>query len=461
MTDAYKLSHWKQYPSDTKRVFSYFESRGGKFKETVFYGLQILLKKYLEGKILEKWMIDEADEFCKSMFGADYFNREGWDYILKEHKGKLPVRIRAVPEGSKIPNRNVLMTIENTDDKVPWITNFLETLLVQIWYPSTVATISNNIKELGNKYAKETSDNPVSPFLLNDFGFRGVSSVESAGIGGSAHLLSFRGTDTLHGITYAQRYYDAEDCGNSVMATEHSTTTIYGREHELKAYEVFIDACPEGILSVVSDSYDLFRAIEWFGTKLKDKILSRGQKTGFAKFVVRPDSGNPVEMSLKSVQMLDKYFGSTVNSKGYKVLNPKVGVIYGDGINYDKIEEILETLKENGYSIDNIVFGMGGGLLQQLNRDTQKFAFKCSAALRGDEWTDVYKDPITDHGKHSKKGRLKLVNLHTGFNDDYRTVREEEYPNQDDILETVFHNGKIIKEYTFERVQRRLEDASY
>lgn len=457
LTDAYKLTHWKQYPPDTKRVYSYFESRGGKFNETVFYGLQILLKKYLEGQILEAWMIDEAEEFCKNMFGADYFNREGWDYILREHKGRLPVQIKAVPEGSKIPYRNVLMTIENTDEKVPWITNFLETLLVQVWYPTTVATLSSKIKELGKRYAELTSDNPVSQFLLNDFGFRGTSSLESAGIGGSAHLISFQGTDTLHGITYAQRYYDADVCGNSVMATEHSTTTIYGKSGELEAYNRFIDECPEGILSVVSDSYNIFRAIKWFGTELKEKILARGQKTGFAKFVVRPDSGNPVEMSLKTVKLLDKYFGSTTNSKGFKVINPKVGVIYGDGINYDSIKEILETLKENGYSIDNIVFGMGGGLLQQVNRDTQKFAFKCSAALRGDRWVDVYKDPVTDRGKQSKKGKLKLVPRHTPWERHYATVSSRS--KEQDILKTVFENGNIVKEYTFEDIRKRAEQC--
>ena len=445
LTDAYKMTHWKQYPADTKRVYSYFESRGGKFSKTVFYGLQIMLKKYLEGVVLEQWMIDEADEFCQEVFGADYFNREGWEHILREHGGKLPVEIKAVPEGTKVPYRNVLMTIENTDEKVPWITNFLETILVQVWYPTTVATLSAEIKELGERYAEETSDNDVSPFLLNDFGFRGVSSVESAGIGGSAHLVSFRGTDTLRGITYAQRFYDAGICGNSVMATEHSTTTIYGRENELDAYRAFIKACPEGLLSIVSDSFNFFQALEWFGTELKEEILARGEKTGFAKFVVRPDSGNPVEMSLEAVKQLDKYFGSTVNSKGYKVLHPKVGVIYGDGINYDSIKEILSTLKKNKYSIDNIVFGMGGGLLQQVNRDTQKFAFKCSAALRGDEWVDVYKDPITDKGKHSKRGKFKIVNG--------KTVPLSE--EGEDMLKTVFLNGDITKAYTFEEVQER------
>lgn len=458
LTDAYKATHWKQYPLDTKTVYSYFESRGGKFDETVFYGLQILLKKYLEGCVVEPWMVDEAERFCNQLFGQNYFNRNGWDYIVHQYGGYLPVRIKAVPEGSRIPIRNVLMTIENTDHKVPWLTNFLETLLVQAWYPTTIATLSAKIRDLGQKYANETSDNPLSPFLLNDFGFRGVSSVESAGIGGSAHLISFRGTDTLHGVRYAQKYYNAENCANSVMATEHSTTTIYGKEYELEAYRSFIKACPEGILSVVSDSYNFYQALEWFGTELKEDILARGKETGFAKYVVRPDSGDPVEMSLHAVKTLDKYFGSDINNKGYRVLNPKVGVIYGDGINYNTIKDILETLKANKYSIDNIVFGMGGGLLQQVNRDTQKFAFKCSAAYRTSTgWKDVYKDPITDKGKHSKRGKLKLVERenveYRNKTKRYETIREDDYGI--DVLQTVFEDGKIIKEYSFEEIQER------
>jgi nicotinamide phosphoribosyltransferase len=452
LTDCYKITHHKQYPADTKRVYSYLESRGGKFTETVFYGLQILLKKHLEGVVVERWMIEEADAFCKSVFGVDYFNREGWEYILEKHGGKLPVRIKAVPEGSVVPTRNVLMTMENTDDNVPWLTNFLETLMLEVWYPITIATLSWQVKDLGERFANLTSDNPVSPFFLNDFGFRGVSSLESAGIGGSAHLVNFLGTDTLHGIQYAQKYYNAEPgCGQSVMATEHSTTTVYGKENELEAYRAFIQACPEGILSVVSDSFDFYQALEWFGTDLKDDILARGKETGFAKFVVRPDSGNPLEMSLVAIQTLEKYFGSTINSKGFRVLNPKVGVIYGDGINYDSIESILKMLESHKYAIDNIVFGMGGGLLQQVDRDTQKFAFKCSAAKRGDKWIDVFKDPVTDPGKGSKRGKLKLIKEKDGLQM-FRTVKESELPDQ---LVTVFENGEIKKEYTFKEIRER------
>lgn len=452
LTDAYKCTHHLQYPKDTEFVYSYFESRGGKFDETVFYGLQIFLKKYLEGKVVEEWMIDEAEEFCNKLFGQRFFNREGWEHILRNHGGRLPVMITAVPEGTRVKTRNVLITIQNTDPKVPWLTNFLETLLVQVWYPTTVATLSAKIKDLGKEYAEKTSDNPVSPFLLNDFGFRGVSSVESAGIGGSAHLVSFRGTDTLHGVTYAQRYYGAEDVANSVMASEHSTTTIYGRENEKEAYRHFIKQCPEGILSLVSDSYDIYQAIEGFGTDLKEEILARGKETGFAKLVVRPDSGDPVQMSVECLKRLDKHFGSTVNSKGYKVLNPKVGVIYGDGINYDSIKEILSEMEKEGYAIDNIVFGMGGGLLQQVNRDTQKFAFKCSSAMRGKDWFDVYKDPITDKGKQSKRGRLKLVKDENG---EFKTVNYGE-PGIN-LLQSVFYYGKVENEQRFEDIQERAQ----
>ena len=451
-SDAYKLSHWLQYPKQTEIVYSYLESRGGKFDYTVFFGLQYFLETYLQGTVITKEFIDEAELFSKELFGADYFNRKGWEYILNKYNGKLPVRIKAVREGSVVPTKNVLFTIENTDENVPWLTNFLETILLEVWYPITVATLSRNIKEKIKFYADKTGCQ-VSPFHLNDFGFRGVSSPESAGLGGAAHLVNFLGTDTLAGIRLANKIYNSGVCGHSVFATEHSTTTIYGRDNEIQAYENFISTCPEGIISLVSDSYNIYKAIEMFGTTLKDKILSRGQNTGFAKLVVRPDSGDPVKMSLEVIQLLEKYFGSTVNEKGYKTLNPKVGVIYGDGINFESIGEILDNITNNGYSTDNIVLGCGGKLLQDVNRDTLKFAIKCCWAKVDGKGREVYKDPITDQGKVSKKGKLKLVIV----DGQYKTVNEHECPELEDQLVTVFENGELFNKQNFSDIRKNAE----
>lgn len=446
-TDAYKQTHWKQYPPGTQHVYSYLESRGGAFDETVFFGLQYYLLAYLSGVVVEPWMVDEAEIFCQKLFGADYFNRAGWDYIVREHNGRLPLRIKAVPEGSVIPFRNVLATVENTDANVPFLTNFIETLLMKVWYPITVCTNSWQIKQRIKQYAELTGAD-WDPFFLNDFGFRGVSSSESAGIGGMAHLVNFLGTDTLAGIEYAMRYYDTDVCGYSVMAAEHSTVTSWGRENELDAYKHFIREFPTGLMSVVSDSFDIYHAVEqFFGNVLKEDILARD-----GKFVVRPDSGDPPSMSVDVLNPLWDKFGGTINSKGYKVLNPKIGMIYGDGIDFHSIGNILEAVSQAGFSIGNLVFGMGGALLQKLDRDTHKFAFKASAVKVNGQWRDVYKDPITDKGKSSKRGRLKLVRTLDGG---YETADFSD-PRPDEMV-TVFEDGEVLQTYRFDDVRERSE----
>ena len=452
LSDAYKNTHYLQYPENTKVIYSYLESRGGYYNETMFFGLQMILKKYFTGAVVEPWMLDDAEEFLGDVFFThEYFNRKGWERILNVHGGKLPIKIKAVREGSVVGTRNVLVVVESTDPELAWLTNWAETVLHQVWYPITVATVSYQIKQEIAKYATRSSDTGVSPFHLNDFGFRGVSSVESAGIGGSAHLVNFKGTDTLQGIVYAKRYYNAgKGVGHSVAASEHSTVTIYGKEREFDAYRRHVKEYPEAIFSEVSDSFNIWEAIKFFGTELKEEILNRGQKTGFAKFVVRPDSGDPVTTSVKVIRELDKYFGHTLNSKNYKVLNPKVGVIYGDGISQESIKYILDAVTNSGYSTDCIVFGMGGKLLQAIDRDTQRFAFKCSAALLDDTWVDVYKDPVDDHGKVSKKGRLELIKDENGK---YQTIPESELNGRESQLVPVFENGVLLKDYTFEEVR--------
>lgn len=457
LSDAYKITHWKQYPSDTRIVYSYLESRGGRFPATLQFGLQMILKDHFEGIVLEQWMIDEAEQELSSVFGTnEYFNRVGWQRLLDKHGGKLPLRIKALPEGTWVPTHNALVTIENTDEEFPWLTNFVESVFLHLWYSITVATLSGFIHKLISDYAEISSDNGVSPFHLNDFGFRGSTSVQSAKRGGAAHLVSFLGTDTLVANVAISQYYGGEKgYGKSVFATEHSTTTIHGRENEIEAYRQFLTQCPEGIVSIVSDSYNIWEAIKMFGTELKDLVLSRGQKTGFAKLVVRPDSGDPVEGSLKVVKLLEEYFGSTANSKGYKVLNPKVGVIWGDSVNYDSIQDILAELIKHGYSTDCIVFGAGSAILQKVDRDTQKFAFKCSAALRDTEWIDVYKDPVTDSGKASKRGRFKVVKDDEGR---LRTIRHNE-GGQDNLLQQVFLNGELTNPITFDQIRKNAQET--
>lgn len=453
LTDSYKLNHWNQYPKGTQAVYSYFESReGAKFNETVFFGLQYLLKNYLVGKVVTKEKIDQAEAIVNAHLGPGKFNREGWEYILNEYDGYLPVKIKAVPEGTPVSVSNVLMTVENTDDKCFWLTNYLETLLTHVWYGSTVASLSRECKKMFLWYAEKTATSTdCVAFQLHDFGFRGVSSVESAGLGGAGHLINFMGTDTVAAMTLAMEYYNKEDIpAFSVPATEHSIMTSLGAEGEEELLKQLLDEYPTGIISLVIDSYNYKEFIKKCGTTFKEQILARD-----GKVVFRPDSGDPVKVSLEVMALLNKYFGSTPNEKNYAVLNPKVGMLWGDGIDINGIKDILEAFKKNRWSSENIVFGMGGGLLQKVNRDTQRFAFKCSAQKRNGEWVDIWKDPI-DSSKKSKRGRLTLEK---GPNGEFYTGKEGDTPHDhnEDYLKTVFYNGELMNEQCFDNIRKRAE----
>lgn len=459
LADAYKYSHYKLYPSGTTKIYSYLESRGGMFNETVFYGLQYFLKEYLQGPAFTKEDIDEAESILNGVFGREgVFKRENFEYILHTHGGRLPVKIKSVPEGSVVPVKNVLMTIENTDPNCFWLTNFLETLLMQVWYPSTVATLSHEIRKVVEHYFDLTADassKAAIDFVLNDFGFRGVGSVESAGLGGSAHLINFMGSDTVYASVFAKKYYNAtKTYGMSVPATEHSIMTLGGTDGEKEIFNHVLQAYPTGILSCVSDSYNIFNAVsELWGKEFKDRILERN-----GTLVIRPDSGDPVQTLLKVFELLFERFGFTINSKGYKVLPPQVRVIQGDGIEYDSIRLIYKALTENGISAENLILGMGGALLQKLNRDTQKFALKCSYAEVSGRSVNVQKSPVemdaqgkmVQSFKVSKSGRLKLIEAMNGL----QTVSNDNPEN--DLLETVFENGEIKRTHTFEDIRQRI-----
>ena len=452
-TDSYKLNHWNQYPAGTEKVYSYFECRkGAKFAETPFFGLQYIIKNHLEGVVVTREKIENAAKLCKAHFGSEkYFNREGWEYILNSHGGKLPVVIKAVEEGTVVPINNVLMTIENTDNKCFWLTNFLETILSQVWYPITVASLSREVKVNIKEYLDLTSDGGLLNFGLHDFGFRGASSWESAGIGGAAHLINFLGTDTVVAMEVAVNYYNADLNGLafSVAATEHSVMTALGKNGEEQVVENLLNEYPTGILSVVSDSYDVYNFVSNIvGTKFKDRILVRD-----GVFVVRPDSITPThptpeEEMVWIMENLWANIGGTINSKGYKVIDPSVRVLWGDGIDLEGIKKILYAVTKAGFATENIAcFGMGGGLLQKVNRDTQRCAFKCSAQYRDGQWYDIQKNP-KDVSKASKKGKLKLIKV----DGEFETVGEND--SGEDYLKVVFYNGVLVNEVDFATVRK-------
>lgn len=446
-TDSYKASHYLQYPPNTTKVYSYVESRGGKYSQTVFFGLQILLKKLEQSVTVD--MVEEAKLFFEAH--GEPFNYDGWMYIAKDLGGKLPLKIRAVKEGMVIPTHNALMTVENTDPKCYWLTSWVETALLRVWYPITVATQSFYCKRIIKSFLEKTSDDPEAEiaFKLHDFGARGVSSEESAAIGGASHLVNFMGSDTVAGVLLANRVYKSPMSAFSIPATEHSSITTWTREGEVDAYRNVLKQFgkPNALVACVSDSYDLYDAVEniWGGT-LKNEVINSG-----AILVIRPDSGNPPEVVLKTAQLLDSKFGFTYNTKGYKVLN-HVRILQGDGINEESIRAILTILEQNGYSATNVAFGMGGALLQQVNRDTQKFAYKCSHAVINGESVEVFKDPVTDPGKRSKKGTLDLVYR----NGKFETISGDK--NFGTQMTVVYENGKVLREYTLDEIREATKE---
>ncbi len=445
-SDSYKFSHHLQIPPGTERLYGYLESRGGRYGETVFFGLQYWLKEYLAHPITTA-DVQEADEIVTA-HGLP-FNREGWDYVVREHGGRLPIRIKAVPEGTVVPAHNALLTMENTDDRCPWLAGWLETQAVRLWYPVTVCSRSRFIKKIIWEHLVESSSDPGGEIgsRCHDFGSRGVSGSEQAGLGGTAHLVNFTGTDTVEALAFARRYYGADMAGLSIPASEHSTITAWGKEGEINAYRNMIRQFggKGRIYACVSDSYDIYHAVEnlWCGD-----LLEEVKQTG-GTLVIRPDSGDPVEVVIACLRILDRKVGTKKNLAGYKLLPSFVRLIQGDGLTEDTIREILQAMLAERYSASNIAFGCGGHLLQDLNRDTNRFAYKCSSITINGEERDVFKDPVTDKGKRSKRGRLSLVKR----NGTYETVPGDNQTG--DLLETVFENGEILKETTLAEVRER------
>jgi len=454
-TDSYKHSHFLQYPPELKYNSAYIEPRFDNHKGVIyvpsrvmFYGLQMFNKEYLSKPITME-NIHEAEQFLAAH--GEPFNKEGWMRILNKHGGYLPLEIEAIPEGTIHDIRVPQVQVTNTDPELPWLTSFIETTLLRsIWYPSSVATISWRIKQIAKTFMEITTDDPENKlaFVLNDFGARGATSHESAGIAGSAHLINFMGTDTIEGILAAKRYYNADMAGVSIPAMEHSTVTSWGIDREKEAYENMLDKCggPGKMIAVVSDSYDLFKAVDkYWGKELKDKVIASG-----CRVVIRPDSGDPTMIPVEVCEKLGQAYGFTVNSKGYKVLNDSVRVIQGDGMKELTIAKLFENLRHNGWSVENVAIGMGGQLLQGVNRDTFGYAMKTNAVDYGEGWVDIQKNPKTDPNKKSKAGR-QSVNVING-----KLVAQKRVDKdwKHDMLQPVWRNGELLKEWSFDQIKQ-------
>jgi nicotinamide phosphoribosyltransferase len=424
-TDSYKESHGPFYPPGTTKVHSYFTCRkGGAHDEIVFFGLQMLLKELTVP--ITKEMVKEAKTYFEVHMAT--FDSERWYHIVNEHDGRLPLTIWAVPEGTVCKAGDPLIVVENTDPKCFWLTNYVETLLVQVWAPTTVATNSYHMKKDLMSALKMTGSVDSWQHRLHDFGCRGVSSMQSAAMLGCAHLaVGFSGTDTVPALVAAREVYDEHCAGFSIRATEHSVVTAFGDSplDELKAFGNYLSKVPDdAIVAYVCDSYNIYQFIQNIigHVDIKKKILSRS-----GCLVIRPDSGDPPSVVVDVLEALETLFpteypnqglgwphvhtGTTINEHGYKVLPPQLRVIQGDGIDAKMMVKILVAITQRGWSADNIAFGSGGGLLQKFNRDTLKCAFKASYIEVNGVGRDIYKTPIDAPGKNSRKGKIPLGSM--------------------------------------------------
>lgn len=443
--DVYKFSHWEFEPEGITETYSYIEAReGGVYPTVLFYGLQPILRR-LE-RVVRKGHVKRACKLLRRI-GIEP-NEAGFNALVEKHGGKLPLIIRALPEGLVVPLGTPLVTVENTDDEFSWLTSFVETLLLRVWYPTSVATRSMYLHSLIRAALVKSGTPELSRGRLVDFGSRGVSSPEEAQIGGSAHLVVFDSTDNVQGVVHAIEEYGAkDDVGSSIRATEHSVTCSAGRENELQFYRNIIKkhGKPGRYVSVVLDTYDLDAALDMWCIDLKDELLASGMT-----LVGRPDSGTPSEMVLRVVERLGRGYGYTVNEKGYRVLHPSVRVIQGDGITDESLKEILDVLLVAGWSADNVVFGSGGHLLRAMTRDTERFAMKASNVVVDGVSFGISKTPKTDMSKASKSGKFAVV----AEEGEIITLPLEgnEWRN---LLRPVYRNGVMVKKWTFDEVRAR------
>jgi len=461
--DSYKYGHAFQYPKNMVFMQDYLTARRVQDNngEVIFVGLQYILKEYLSQKITIE-MIEEAKEFA-DLHGIS-FPYEGWKYIAEELDGKLPIKIKALPEGTAVPAQIPMVLIESTDKKVPWVVGFVETLLMKVWYPTTVATKSKEVYDMLCKYG----DPEWAKFAYHNFGDRSMTSVESAAISGFAHNTIFLGTDNFHSLKFCRDYYHEKISSYSVFATEHSTTTanasIDGEEEFV--YRMLLENPNAPIMSFVADSYDVFKFTDMV-TNPSGKIRKLLSERPNQKLVIRPDSGDPIEVlgKMLKIMLVNGVFDQFSNSKYF---SSKYGILWGDGINKDTIKNILETFTVKGYkdlpliAAETFVFGSGTYIGQTgLTRDTYSFACKCSyiETLENNEIKghDVFKDPITDSGKKSLKGYLEVYKDKNGK----LICLQNPIPGIDDknlipAMETVFLNGKIQKEYSLEDIRKKI-----
>lgn len=493
MTDAYKLDHRRVYElasnetGKVQKVYSNWTNRGSRIPDVdkvVHFGLQAFIQ-FLDDKFKAFFEADEElvcelySERLDKILGP---NSIGVEHIRALHRlGYLPLKFSAVPEGTRVPLRVPSFTVENTHPDFFWITNYIETVMSsQIWQASTSATIAYRMRKVLEDGAKRTGGSlEAVNWQGHDFSYRGMSSNETAQLSGAGHLLSFYGTDSLSTLGWIDRYYGGDYIAGSVPATEHSVMCAGAATiGEKELFERILELYPQGIVSVVSDTFNLWTVLTKYLPELKDKITSRD-----GKLVIRPDSGDVVDIitgtidwripSQKSaydvkkangtlspeeagaLELLDNVFGHTFNGLGFKELDSHIGLIYGDSITVDVAKEINSRLEAKGYATTNVVYGVGSFTYQYNTRDTFMSAVKATWAQVGDKGYDLQKNPVTGNGmKTSAKGRLAVLEGKSGKLE----VIQQASPADEDksLIQPIWIDGKFLKFQSFSDVRERL-----
>jgi nicotinamide phosphoribosyltransferase len=482
LTDGYKTGHHQQYPKGTTLVYSNFTPRSNKYApagcaHVVSFGQQMVMQQIHEA-FEKEFFSKPKDEVCGEMkrelsmyLGTDY---DVTHFEFLHDLGYLPIAVKALPEGSLVPMKVPVLTIYNTHPDFYWITNYLETIISNLlWKPMTSATIAHEYRKVLTKWQEKT-DAERGWFIDwqgHDFSMRGMDSVDAVISSGLGHLTSFSGTDSLPAIYGARKHYGAtEFVGGSVNATEHSVMCAGGKEDEVETFRRLLETYPAGILSVVSDTWDLWKVCTEHVVTLKDEIMNRD-----GKLVIRPDSGDPVEILCGKkwndeqnpydenvdaiekgvVELLWDVFGGTINEQGYKVLDPHIGAIYGDSITIARADEICARLEAKGFASTNVVLGIGSFTYQYNTRDTFGFAMKATYVEVNDEGREIFKDPITDDG--TKKSATGLLHVTTA-NNEYMLVDKVSWAEEDGgELQVIYYDGEFENQTTLMEIKNRLK----
>jgi nicotinamide phosphoribosyltransferase len=480
LIDGYKADHRSQYPEGTEFVYSNFTPRSSRVygvNHVIFFGLQYFIKEYLMNKWKKDFFDKPLDEILKN-YKRRMDNYLGPDSISVDHiealwnLGYLPIRIKALPEGSQVPIGVPVLTIVNTLPKFFWITNYLETLMSNVlWKPITSATTAFQYRKKFEQYAIKTGyDKDFIQWQAHDFSFRGTSGNEDAIMSGAAHLTSFSGTDTVPAIDFLEEYYNADSdkelIGGSVPATEHSVMCMGEQGNEIETFRRLIcDIYPSGPVSIVSDTWDFWKVMTEYLPALKTEILARD-----GRVIIRPDSGEPVHIicgnedadstaeQMGAYEMLWNVFGGEINDAGYKVLNPKIGLIYGDSITMNRQDEILSRLANKGFSASNLVLGIGSFTYEYVTRDTYGFAMKATWGRIDDEPREIFKDPKTDYGtKKSAKGLLR-VDYREGDHGKVMFLKDQcsGVEEEGGLLQPVFENGVLLRDISLSEIRNNI-----